>query len=64
MDIMQDLESVFSIAYIRPVAESRIERLFVWSEQVPDVTKTGDLKNLWLLLNHLPARVDVNSHPS
>lgn len=46
-----------SIAYIGPVAKGSVEWLSLGVEQVPDVSQTGHLKHLWLLLNHLSAQI-------
>lgn len=40
--------------HIGPVPEGGIEGLAVGQKQLLDVTQAGDLKDLWLLLNHLP----------
>lgn len=40
--------------HIGPVPEGSIEGLAVGQKQLLDVTQAGDLKDLWLLLNHLP----------
>lgn len=44
---------VDSIVYIGPVAKGGVEGLPLWDEEVPDVTETGDFKNLGLLLDNL-----------
>lgn len=41
------------IAYVGPVAKGSVEGLPLWVEEVPDVTETGDFKNLRLLLDNL-----------
>lgn len=56
LKLKRSQEPLCSEAYVSPVTEGSIERLSVWVEQVSDVTETGDLKNLRLLLNHLPEK--------
>lgn len=45
-----------SIAYVGPVAKGGVEGLPLWVEEVPDVTETGDFKNLRLLLDNLSGK--------
>lgn len=44
------------IAYIGPVAKGSVEGLPLWVEEVPDVTETGNFKNLRLLLDNLSGK--------
>lgn len=43
-------------AYVGPVAKGGVEGLPLWVEEVPDVTQTGNFKNLRLLLNNLSGK--------
>lgn len=45
-----------SAAYVAPIAKGSVEGLSLWVEEVPDVTETGDFKNLRLLLNNLSGK--------
>lgn len=45
-----------SITHISPVAEGGVEGLLLWVEELPDVTETGDFKNLRLLLDNLSGK--------
>lgn len=40
--------------HIGPVPKGSIEGLSMGQKQLLDVTQAGDLKDLWLLLYHLP----------
>lgn len=45
-----------STAYVGPVAEGGVEGLSLWVEEFPDVTETGNFKDLRLLLNNLSGK--------
>lgn len=42
------------VSIVSSVAERSVERPSVGMEEISDIRETGDLKNLWLLLDHLP----------
>lgn len=45
-----------STAYVGPVAKGGVEWLSLWVEEFPDVTETGNFKDLRLLLNNLSGK--------
>lgn len=47
---------VGSTAYVGPVAKGGVEWLSLWVEEFPDVTETGNFKDLRLLLNNLSGK--------
>lgn len=47
---------LLSSTHICPVTKGSVEGLFLWTEQISDVTEAGDLEHLWLLLNHFSVR--------
>jgi hypothetical protein len=42
------------LTHIGPVPKGSIEGLSMGEKQLLDITQAGNLKHLWLLLNHFP----------